>query len=257
MELEWARLKADELRALAQRDAIVVMPVAAIEQHGPHLPVMVDSLLCAEVALRTARRVAAQQPVVVAPTVWSGLSEHHMPFGGTFTLDFPTFCALLRCLCRSLVSHGFRRIFLLNGHGGNRFALRVVVDELSRQLGAALATATYWEPAAGVFARILDQQPGVQHACEAETSMVMALRPELVDAARLAEAKFIEPPHVVTQRGAHVWRSFAARTPTGVIGDPTAASAEKGERLLDAAADVIAELLLDPGCWTARVQATD
>lgn len=249
MELEWARLKAAELRNLAQRDAIVLLPVAAMEQHGPHLPVMVDSLLCAEVALRTARRVAERQPIVVAPTVWSGLSEHHMPLGGTFTLDFPTMLALLRCLCRSVVRHGFRRIFLLNGHGGNRFALRVVVDELSMELGAAMATATYWEPAAGRMARILEQQPGVQHACEAETSMVLALRPELVDAARFAEARFAEPAHAVTQRGGHVWRSFAERTPTGVIGDPTVASAEKGERLLDAAAEAIAELLLDDGCW--------
>jgi creatinine amidohydrolase len=255
MELEWARLKASDLRALAERDAIVLVPVAAMEQHGPHLPVMVDSLLCAEVALRSARRVAAHQPVVVAPTVWSGLSEHHMPFGGTFTLDFPTFFALLRCLCRSLVTHGFRRIFLLNGHGGNRFALRVIVDQLAGELGAALATATYWEPAAGAIARILEQQPGVQHACEAETAMVMALRPELVDEGRLAEAKFIEPPHAVTQRGAHLWRPFAARTPTGVLGDPTAASAEKGERLLDAAADAIAELLLHEGCWTPTAKS--
>jgi creatinine amidohydrolase len=251
MELEWARSKAGELRALAERDAIVIVPVAAMEQHGPHLPVMVDSLLCAEVALRTARRVAAHQPVVVAPTVWSGLSEHHMAFGGTFTLDFPTFLALLRCLCRSLVRDGFRRIFLLNGHGGNRFALRVVVDELARELGAALATATYWEPAAGPFARILEQQPGVQHACEAETSMVLALRPELVDEVRFAEARFVEPPHAVTQRGGHLWRSFGGRTPTGVIGDPTAASAAKGERLLDAAAEAMAALLLDDGCWPA------
>jgi creatinine amidohydrolase len=254
MELEWAHLKASELRALAERDAIVLVPVAAMEQHGPHLPVLVDSLLCAEVALRSARRIAARQPVVVAPAVWSGLSEHHMPFGGTFTLDFPTFFALLRCLCRSLVQQGFRRIFLLNGHGGNRFALRVVVDQLAGELGGSLATATYWEPAAGAIARILEQQPGVQHACEAETSMVMALRPELVDAARLAEAKFIEPPHTVTQRGAHVWRSFAARTPTGVLGDPTAASAAKGERLLDAAAKAIAELLVDEACWTAHAR---
>jgi creatinine amidohydrolase len=252
MELEWARLKASELRALAQRDAIVLVPVAAMEQHGPHLPVMVDSLLCAEVALRTARRVAERQPIVVAPTVWSGLSEHHMPFGGTFTLDFATFFALLSCLCRSLVTHGFRRIFLLNGHGGNRFALRVVIDEISGELGAAMATATYWEPAAGLIARILERQPGVQHACEAETSMVMALRPELVDPARFAEAKFDEAPHMVTQRGGHVWRSFPERTPTGVIGDPTAASAEKGERLLDAAAEAIAELLLDDSCWVRR-----
>ena len=247
MELEWARLKASELRALAERDAIVVVPVAAMEQHGPHLPVMVDSLLCAEVALRTARRVAARQPVVVAPTVWSGLSEHHMPFGGTFTLDFPTFFALLRCLCRSLVEHGFRRIFLLNGHGGNRWALRVVVDELSGELDAGLATATYWEPAAGLFARILERQPGVQHACEAETSMVLALRPELVDPARFAEARFEEGKSPAT--GVYRWRSFAKRTASGVVGDPTAASAEKGERLLEAAAAALADLLRNEAFW--------
>jgi creatinine amidohydrolase len=86
--------------------------------------------------------------------------------------------------------------------------------------------------------------------------MVLALRPELVEAARFVEAKFSEAPHAVTQRGAHVWRSFAARTPTGVIGDPTVASAEKGERLLDAAAAAMAELLLDDGCWTAPAQPT-
>ena len=79
--------------------------------------------------------------------------------------------------------------------------------------------------------------------------MVMALRPELVDRARFAEAKFDEAPHGVTQRGVHVWRSFPERTPTGVIGDPTAASAAKGERLLDATAEAIAELLLDDSCW--------
>jgi creatinine amidohydrolase/Fe(II)-dependent formamide hydrolase-like protein len=80
----------------------------------------------------------------------------------------------------------------------------------------------------------------------------MALRPELVDAARLADARFDEPPHVITQRGAHVWRSFPERTPTGATGDPTAASAAKGERLLDAAAATIAELLLDDSCWVRR-----
>ena len=89
MQVEWASLKASELRDLAARGAIVVLPVAAMEQHGPHLPVMVDTLLCGEVARRAAQRVSGRHPVVVAPTVWSGLSEHHMPFGGTFTPETP------------------------------------------------------------------------------------------------------------------------------------------------------------------------
>jgi creatinine amidohydrolase len=248
MDIRWDHLTAEQLRQLAAApEVIVVVPVAAIEQHGPHLPVMVDSLLCSAVAERAARQVFAQRPVVVAPTVWSGLSEHHMPFGGTITLDYPTFHALLRCVCRSLERHGFGRILLLNGHGGNEAALRVVVEQLSAELEVVLATVTYWHLAAERFRAILERQSGVRHACEAETSMVLALRPELVDQGRFAEARTAEdesgPP------GAYRWRSFAARTASGALGDPTAASAEKGERLLEAAGAALAELLLDEPFW--------
>ena len=79
---------------------------------------------------RAARLLTERQPVVVAPTVWNGLAEHHMALGGTITLDFQTFFALLRCICGSMVRHGFRRLLLLNGHGGNITALNVIVGEL-------------------------------------------------------------------------------------------------------------------------------
>jgi creatinine amidohydrolase len=249
MEVEWAKLKASELRDLAAREAIVVLPVAAMEQHGPHLPVMVDTLLCGEVARRAAERASGGHPVVVAPTVWSGLSEHHMPFGGTFTLDFPTFCSLIECLCRSMMRHGFRRVLLLNGHGGNVAALRVVVDEL-RRLDLRLSTATYWQVDPIAIADILERQSGVQHACEAETSMVMALRPELVDESRFKAAKHVEAGQVAGQAQAVYSRTaFEERTPSGAVGDPTAASAEKGEKLLEAAATAVAGVLSDDARW--------
>ena len=252
MEVEWASLKAAELRDLAAREAIVVLPVAAMEQHGPHLPVMVDTLLCGEVARRAALRASGRHPVVVAPTVWSGLSEHHMPFGGTFTLDFPTFLSLIECLCRSLRRHGFRRVLLLNGHGGNVAALRVVVDEL-RGLDMRLLTATYWQVDPVTIADILERQSGVQHACEAETSMVMALRPELVDESQFAAARCVEAGQVAGQAHAlHSAMKFEERTPSGAIGDPTAASAEKGEKLLEAAATAVAGVLSDDALWTLR-----
>ncbi len=249
MEVEWAKLKAGELEELAAREAIVVLPVAAMEQHGPHLPVMVDTLLCGEVARRGALRASGRHPVVVAPTVWSGLSEHHMPFGGTFTLDFATFRSLIECLCRSLERHGFRRVLLLNGHGGNVAALRVVVDEL-RGLDMRLATATYWQVDPVAIADILERQSGVQHACEAETSMVMALRPELVDTSRLEEARCVDPGRVAGQAQAvHSAMKFEERTPSGAIGDPTAASAETGEKLLEAAATAVAGVLSNDELW--------
>jgi creatinine amidohydrolase len=247
MDVRWANLKAYELRDLAAQGAIVVVPVAAMEQHGPHLPVMVDSLLCGAVAERGAARVADRRPVVVTPTVWSGLSEHHMPFGGTITLDLPTFMALLRCVCGSLQRHGFERVLLLNGHGGNEAALRVAVDQITPDLGMTLVSATYWHLAAERFKAILERQSGLRHACEAETSMVLALRPELVDPSRFEEAKTSEDEGGI--EGAHRWRSFSARTASGALGDPTAASAEKGERLLDAAASALAELLLEDQFW--------
>lgn len=249
MEVEWAKLKAGELQELAAREAIVVLPIAAMEQHGPHLPVMVDTLLCGEVARRAALRASGRHPVVVAPTVWSGLSEHHMPFGGTFTLDFATFRSLIECLCRSLERHGFRRVLLLNGHGGNVAALRVVVDEL-RGLDMRLSTATYWQVDPVAIADILERQSGVQHACEAETSMVMALRPELVDTSRLEEARCVDPGRVAGQAQAvHSAMKFEERTPSGAIGDPTAASAEKGEKLLEAAATAVAGVLSNDELW--------
>ncbi|MEM7021755.1 MAG: creatininase family protein [Pseudomonadota bacterium] len=249
MSVEWAKLKASELRDLAARDAIVILPIAAMEQHGPHLPVMVDTLLCSEIARRAAERANGAHPVVVAPPVWSGLSEHHMPFGGTFTLNFPIFCGLIECLCRSVMRHGFRRVLLLNGHGGNVAALRVVVDEL-RHLDLKLATATCWMVDPLAMAEELETQGNVQHACEAETSMVMALHPELVD-----EGLFQAARHVVKGQvagGAEAVYSamrFEERTPTGVIGDPTAASAEKGERLLEASANAIGRVLSDDARW--------
>ncbi|HSA79682.1 MAG TPA: creatininase family protein, partial [Geminicoccaceae bacterium] len=156
MDVRWDHLTAEQLRLLAAApEVIVVVPVAAMEQHGPHLPVMVDSLLCSAVAERAARQVFAQRPVVVAPTVWSGLSEHHMPFGGTISLDFATFSALLGGICGSLQRHGFRRILLLNGHGGNDAALRVFVEQASPASTAVLATVNYWHLAALEFAQIL------------------------------------------------------------------------------------------------------
>jgi creatinine amidohydrolase len=251
MEIEWWRLKASELNALAARDAVVIVPVGSTEQHGPHLPTQVDSLLVGEIARRAARRVK-DTPIVVTPTVWSGLAEHHISLGGTLSLDFQTFFAVLRCLCRSLVRQGFSRILLLNGHGGNIAALTVVVNELAVELDRPIATTSYWPLAKDDFAAILERQKTVRHACEAETSMLLALAPELVDMAKAENAvgpTERELAEVTGTEAAHRWRSFKARTSHGAIGDPRVATAEKGERLLDAAAAAVARLVSNREFW--------
>ena len=173
-----------------------------------------------------------------------------MSLGGTVTLDLATYQAVLRCLCRSFQRQGFRRVCLLNGHGGNVTALTNISAELTLELGMPVTTATYWTlpETAEAFGRILERQDNVRHACEAETSMMLALRPELVDRARAAE---LEAPMEGLQghAGVYRWRAMAWWTETGVIGVPKAASAEKGERLLGAAASALARALTSPALW--------
>jgi creatinine amidohydrolase len=253
MEIEWGRLSAEALRRQAELGALVILPVASTEQHGPHLATFVDTILSGEVAKRAARLMIAQnQPVVVAPTVWCGLAEHHMPFGGTFTLGFATYQALLRDLCSSILRDGFRRILILNGHGGNISGLNVIVGELTQELNAPIMATTYWTHAEGAYKDILEDQLSVHHACEAETSAMMAVAPELVDVSRLADAVGPVPtkPGSVLNQPLNRWRSFKEITASGVVGDARKASKEKGERLLDAAAKALADRLLAGEPWT-------
>lgn len=252
MEVEWRRLRADQLREKAKEDAIVILPVGSLEQHGPHLPVEVDSLLGETVALRAARLAAERVPVLVLPCMWTGISEHHMSFGGTVTLDFPTFYAVVRGIVESVKRHGFRRIVLLNGHGGNENGLRVIADELAPKLDLTILEFTYWYAAAKPIAAILEKQKELRHACEAETSMMMALRPELVARDRIAMAEVNVTPELseVAGGGLYMWRSLASRSSAGVMGFPSAASPEKGERLLDGIAREIADKISNKEVWS-------
>jgi creatinine amidohydrolase len=251
-EIEWRKLRADQLREKAHQDAIVILPVASLEQHGPHLPVEVDSMLGETVAARTAAKVAERgQPVLVLPVLWTGLSEHHMSFGGTVTLDNAAFAAVVEGVVRSVLRHGFRRVVLLNAHGGNENALRSITDDLTPKLGASIVQFTYWYAAAVAIAKILETQGGLQHACEAETSMMMAVRPDLVATDRIPLAKSNTTPDVsdVVGGGVYRWRSIGSRSGSGVIGNPEAASAEKGERLFDAITTSLADKLCNAEFW--------
>jgi creatinine amidohydrolase len=251
-EVEWRKLRADQLREQARQDAVVIVPVAALEQHGPHLPVEVDTMLGETVARRTAEKaVAMGTPTVVLPVLWTGISEHHMSFGGTVTLDYAAFAMLVAGVVRSVLRHGFRRIVLLNAHGGNENALRTITDDLTPKLGVPIVQFTYWYAAAVAIAKILEQQGGLQHACEAETSMMMAVRPELVAADRIPLAKSNTSPGLsdVVGGGVYSWRSIGSRSGSGVIGHPEAASAEKGERLFDAISEALATKLCNAELW--------
>ena len=250
IETAWNRLSAATLRSLAASDAIVLLPVASTEQHGPHLATGVDDFLCSEVCRRTAIKLAPKQPVVVAPTIWFGLADHHVAFGGTFSISLATYHAVLRDLCRSILQAGFRRIVLVNGHGGNIQALATLTGELTRELAAPIAATTYFMEGTSEAAEILEDQNGVMHACEAETSMMMAAHPDLVDRTRLNEA--LGPDFDIGGSllpSLKRFRSFAELTASGVAGDARKASAQKGEALFEAYAAALARRLLAGEPW--------
>ncbi|TCZ57801.1 creatininase family protein [Roseicella aquatilis] len=246
-ELRWERMTGPELKALAARDALVVLPIGSLEQHGPHLPVWTDSLCAHEIALRGAA-AAGDLPVVVLPPMWMGLSEHHLPFGGTITLDHATFHAVLRCVVRSLLADGFRRLLIVNGHGGNIDPLAVSTRELAVEFGIPVVTTTWPQLAPQEIGAILTTQPGIQHACEGETALWLALDAAQVRRDKVAEAMSNPPPN--PPAGMVRFWSFEERAPrTGVRGDPRAATAEKGEAILAAVTAALATAMRDPLLW--------
>ena len=251
MEVEWRKLKAQDLRALAAENAVVVIPVASIEQHGPHLPVETDTRLGYEIAVRAARKASATRPTIVTPVVWMGLSEHHMPFGGTLTVSHSTFRAILRDLIIAVTRHGFRDVLISNSHGGNIIAMQQIADELASQVDATIVATTYVMEAGETYGEIMEDQASIQHACEGETSMMLAVAPDLVDASDLGSLKQGDGPggFLKAGRASYRWRPFAHITENGVSGDPTRATAEKGEALLEAGAEAVARLIADPATW--------
>lgn len=171
----------EEVAELAPR-ATAIVPVAATEQHGPHLPLLVDTILCTEVAGRVARAVAGDLPVAVTPTLPVGYSRHHFVFNA-LSLSSHTFLSVLTEVGESLVRAGFRRIFILNGHGGNDEAIRSAARDLN--LGSEIHTGacSYWTPALPALRELGIEEavgPVPGHAGGFETAAMLAVRPDLV-----------------------------------------------------------------------------
>ncbi len=218
------------LVAKLSKDTPIVIPVAALEQHGHHMPVFTDSLLLGEVVRRTSEQL--HDRVLFAPLTWLGNSDHHLDFAGTLSAAPRLYLDLLNGLIDNFVTHGFRRILFLNGHGGNHVPGQQAVFEARQRYrersDLLLLFATYWllggKPHE-VDASIKQQQMG--HACEWETSMMLRIRPELVrDLASTQSVEFGNP----FQPASRGWIT-KDRTAPGHIGDPRHATAEKGETI--------------------------
>lgn len=243
--MRWETLTAPELKQLATEGALPVLPIGSLEQHGPHLPVWTDSITAQEMALRATAK--AHTRAVVMPPIWLGLSEHHLPYGGTISADYATFHGMIRCVCRSLRAIGFARLLVVNGHGGNIDPLAVSVRECAVEFAMPVVAISWPQAAPAEIGRILTTQPGIMHACEGETSIWLALDAGLVRQDKLPAPINTAPPPVGAQRFYSFWERAA---PTGVRGDARAASAAKGEAIFDAASTGIAAAMDNDALWT-------
>jgi creatinine amidohydrolase len=229
-----------ELRDVPRDGTLVLAPIAACEQHSRHLPTFTDTILVSAVAEGVEQRLPRQ--VLLLPTLWFGASAHHVRFGATLSADVDTHIDMLCDLLVPLLEDGHKRFLILNGHGGNIDTMQVALRRLQpRWRDRALTAGSYWDLAAKELAELAEgPRKSMGHACEFETSMVLALRPELV---RKSEIKNDPPPSEPAIRGLYVAEDMKQRTDHGCVGYPELASADKGRRFIEAAVARTAEVV--------------
>lgn len=245
------RMNDRDIARLRDAGAVAVLPVGAVEQHGPHLPVDTDTYSATALSLAAAAQMV--RPAVVWPALTYGFSPHHRSRPGTLSMPLELFQGQLRATAMALLASGFVRVAFVNGHGGNGAPLRAVVTDLVAE-GARVTAVDYWAPARALWQPMLrGGLRDVGHACEVETALQLALRPPdqsiaIAEAARALPPRLSQPwvtPGMddrFTADGAMGVPVFRADD-CGYFGDPAAATAETGHALHDVCAGRLAAFL--------------
>jgi creatinine amidohydrolase len=252
--MRWEELSAPDLDRLDRDRTVVVLPVGSVEQHGRHMPVGTDTILAHSVALAAAERL---QDIAVLPPPWYGFSAHHMRFPGTVTLRAETMMALVEDIAASVIAHGFRRLLIVNGHGGNNGVIDVLASTLGHRFygKARIASLTYFQLALAAIAELRESRPGgMGHACEFETAMMQHVRPDLVAIERAAVTyPDVGSDYLTTDLlGSSVVRTyhdFGDLSESGTLGDPSPATPEKGLRFHDAVVGELVRFIEDFTQW--------
>lgn len=242
-EMTWPEVK----EALGETD-IAIVSVSSTEQHGPHLPVKTDAVIGYELCKRSAKRLYEETGirVVIAPPIHFGMSLHHMLFPGTVSLKPETLTEILVDVCWSLTHYGFRKIVIVNSHGGNRTVLDAVARRLYDNTGAMIFVTSgiaHVDDELNVAKKTLKAGPGgSSHAGETETSLMMALG-EHVRVEKIPKnpvpPRFPLPEFVGWGTAKYTGVNFTGNWNTdelsddGYLGDPAKASRETGEKLLE------------------------
>jgi creatinine amidohydrolase len=244
----WQEMWRHEFEEVIKHDPVVIVPTGSVEQHGPHCPVDVDIVDSFYISVEAARKIE-DFPAIVSPPVWSGFAHYNMGFAGTISLRMDTYRNLVLDICRSIYANGFKRILLLNGHGGNHAPNKTIQTQLSEE-NIFLIALSWWELVPQEM-RILSTSDGenVGHGGEWETSVQLHLRPHMIlREMMVADRDLTNPFSEEVKKFMPGWGAFAERRRdtekgTGVMGNPLVASAEKGKQIVDAAAMKLANLV--------------
>jgi creatinine amidohydrolase len=243
MESRLHKLTRPEVEEYLEKDDTILVPVGSTEQHGKHMALYTDAFTAQEISLR----VAKETGVLVAPVISYGYSPHHMNFQGSITLTFRTLVNVLKEICQSLIHHGFKKIVLMNAHGGNTNSIGLALKEIEMETGVRVYSVMVYPMSNGFGAdglKVCEQESG-GHACEVETSVGLELghRVFMNKAEKWKpEYKNIDPNYRGKVSAAYM---FDERTSIGSLGDPTVASKEKGKILVESVVKDLAQFVTD------------
>jgi creatinine amidohydrolase len=247
----WQELTSPDFHNI-DRCTPVVLPVAAVEQHGPHLPLATDRMIVEFFAEELNSRLG--RSILVLPSVPVGCSDHHMDFPGSLTLAQETFLAVGKQYLHSVWRHGFRNFLVLNAHGGNQGVCQVLLEQFGTEHPESqIVVATWWRIAAENLLPLNESGPGgIGHACEFETSLMLHIAPQLVhvDAvqprANVLTFEWAEGDLIRSPRAA-LFRTMKQMTSNGAYGDPSKATAAKGQQIAQIVCDALSAILSDLG----------
>jgi creatinine amidohydrolase len=252
---QFAYLTWKQADALPRERTLLVLPTAAIEQHGHHLPLATDTLINNLVLGKALAQLPAGLPIFALPPVCYGKSNEHIGFAGTLSVSAGTFMAVLRDLGASLAAAGFQKLCLYNTHGGNTSLVDVMARDLRAEFG--LRTFTLFGSGGAAHEGISAQERTYGfHAGEVETAYLLHATPELVHPAEYTSNYIarVETPELLKPEGSAANFAWLTRdiAPSGVLGDPTAATEENGELWSNAAAERVARILLAMAAFEPR-----
>ncbi len=222
----WKDLTWENVKSLDRDKTVIILPIGSTEQHSLHLPLGMDSYSVEFLAEDLAK---SMDNVYILPPIYYGASEHHMDFDGTITLSHETLINLIKDIVNSLNKHGFKKIIILNGHGGNRDPINIALRELREETEIKIILINPWELIQETIEETLETKVW-GHACEFETSEALWIIPEKVRSDRIKDPNLDTDLYESVKKIVIPWHTKDL-TDTGSIGFPTKATKEKGEKL--------------------------